>query len=413
MHAAVPACATLNTETRSSMRYISLVFVFSLVMLSCGGEEPGPRPELRQDEDSLSRHRSLVPADSIGIELGDSNYVFGTIDAADFTEDGRILALDRSARTVKMYTPEGEFLARIGREGSGPGEFQNPRDMTVLGNGLMAVTDPWAGSVKLFHPDTGFVREIGGFFPSSPMEICGAGDRTFVGLKREMDVEDSMLGYTFALWGYDGEPVIEYATELDSFDPTLMGPRMTETSIVYASDNEGRIYFSRRSTDEYVVTGVDSAGDTLLTVEQDYEPVRKTSEEIAEEKDDFYDFLQRRAASGGRRDGGGMAAGLSPEDVHFEPDPYRFAITSLGVDGDGSIWVRRGWETRPVFDVWSPSGGRLYTASFADGRVADALSSCTFEVTPHGLLAYDPDPEEGFPRLFVVEAEERQRRTEP
>lgn len=383
------------------MRLLESAAAATMLLAACGGGGPETGAAEETTEDSGLPHRDLTVEASIGVELGDSNYVFGAIAGVDFTEDGRILVLDQGARKVKVYSRSGDYLGSLGRQGSGPGEFQMPTGITVLAGGLVAVADPWAGSVKFLHPDTGYVTEITGFFPSPPRVISGAGPQTFAGLKRTADTEETMIGYTLALWGYDSEPVMEYASELESFDPSQIGPRFTETTIAFAADLDGTVYFSRMSAEEYRVTGVDAEGDTVLTITEDYTPVPKTEEEISREIEDFYDFLERRAGSGGGRGGAGLAGNVSPEDVDFEPEPYRYAITSLGVDGDGNIWVRRGWETCPWFDVWSPSGEKLFTASLSSEGNADRCADYTFEVDAHGLLAFEPDPE-GFPEVLVI-----------
>ena len=387
------------------LRYC-VVTAFGLILLACGGEsrEGSSRADSATSADSTVPRRELVVESSIGVELGDSNYVFGAIAAACFSLDGRVLVLDQGLRTIKVYSRPGDYQGRIGREGSGPGEFQMPTDLGVLASGLIAAADPWAGSVKFFDPDTGYVTEITGFFPSPPRVIGGSGFQTFVGLMREVDTEESMIGYTLALWGYDSEPVMEYVTELESFDPSLIGPRFTETGITFTSDRQGTIYFSRMSVDRYLVTGVSEEGDTLLTITSEYERVPKTEEEIAGEIDDFYAFLERRQSSGGGRGGAGLAADLSPADVDFQPEPYRYAISSLGVDGEGNIWVRRGWETCPVFDVYSREGRKLMEVSFAREEDAERCAEYTFVVAPEGILAFEPDPDD-FPEVLVLRLE--------
>mgnify|MGYP001128130589 CR=1 FL=1 len=386
------------------MRPLEAAAAAALVLAACGGGEPETGTEAETKEGNGPPHRDLIVETSIGVELGDSNYVFGTIAGVDFTEDGRLLVLDQGSKQVKIYSRDGHYLGSIGRQGSGPGEFQMPTGITVLAGGLVAVADPWAGAVKFFHPDTGYVTEITGFFPSPPRIISGAGPQTFVGLKRAADTEETMIGYTLALWGYDSEPVMEYASQLQSFDPSQIGPRLTEATIAFTADLDGTVYFSPMSVEEYRITGVDVQGDTVLTLAEDYTPVPKTDEEIRRETEDFYAFLERRAESGGGRGGAGLAGDISPGDVDFEPEPYRYAIASLGVDGDGNIWAQRGWETCPFFDVWSPSGEKLFTVSLSSEADAYRCADYTFAVGAHGLLAFEPDPED-FPEVLVISLE--------
>ena len=47
---------------------------------------------------------TLYFADSIGIEMGDSNYVFGSIRDFDYAPDGRILILDNIQCCIIIYS---------------------------------------------------------------------------------------------------------------------------------------------------------------------------------------------------------------------------------------------------------------------------------------------------------------------
>jgi len=54
---------------------------------------------------------------------GDPHYLFGRIADADFFEDGRIAVVDFGTPSVRIFDASGAFVANLGREGEGPGEF--------------------------------------------------------------------------------------------------------------------------------------------------------------------------------------------------------------------------------------------------------------------------------------------------
>ncbi|MBN2609178.1 MAG: hypothetical protein JXA64_08690, partial [Candidatus Fermentibacteraceae bacterium] len=70
----------------------------------------------------------LSVTDTIGIEMGDSCYVFGYLADAART-DSIIYALDMSRAQLRKYTPEGEWSGFIGGRGEGPGELVMPHWM--------------------------------------------------------------------------------------------------------------------------------------------------------------------------------------------------------------------------------------------------------------------------------------------
>ena len=87
-----------------------LVTISIILMLTgCGPDETPPElPEIEY---------KLVIIDSIGVEIGDTNYMFAWSVNPTHSPDGDILVVDRLKHTVFVYTPEGEFIRTIGREG--------------------------------------------------------------------------------------------------------------------------------------------------------------------------------------------------------------------------------------------------------------------------------------------------------
>ena len=128
-------------KTMKSLALLSLAF-----FIACS----------KSDEPNLNSNNNLqgydlVKSDSIGIELGDSNYVFGAILDAVYLSDGRIALLDVIQRKILVFSSTGEFICSAGREGMGPGEFISPFSMTALSNGGFAVSDVQQGKVVFFN----------------------------------------------------------------------------------------------------------------------------------------------------------------------------------------------------------------------------------------------------------------------
>ncbi|MBN1271612.1 MAG: hypothetical protein JXB26_05020 [Candidatus Aminicenantes bacterium] len=56
---------------------------------------------------------------------------------------GNIFVLDYRESTIKKYDPNGNHIINIGREGQGPGEFENPRAMSITAQDEIFVSELW------------------------------------------------------------------------------------------------------------------------------------------------------------------------------------------------------------------------------------------------------------------------------
>ncbi len=85
-----------------------------LLALGCGDGELAQ--ESVEDLQSTTPDTiTVVPSDTIGILMGDSNYVFGTIGDAVSFENGNIAVLDETGCCAKVYDSDCNFLNQISR----------------------------------------------------------------------------------------------------------------------------------------------------------------------------------------------------------------------------------------------------------------------------------------------------------
>lgn len=64
------------------------------------------------------------------------NYDFSFISGIAVADDGRMFVGQPLEHTVRVYSPAGSFLRRIGREGGGPGEMRGVDGVGWVGNAL-------------------------------------------------------------------------------------------------------------------------------------------------------------------------------------------------------------------------------------------------------------------------------------
>ena len=95
-------------------------------------------PVRSQSSDTIA---AVVAARIGSTGLGDANdeYIFGEVTSVAADRDGRIYVADRISPSVRVFGADGEFMAWIGREGEGPGEFTWPVDILPADDGRLFV----------------------------------------------------------------------------------------------------------------------------------------------------------------------------------------------------------------------------------------------------------------------------------
>jgi hypothetical protein len=68
---------------------------------------------------------SSRPIVAIGVDAVDSNYLFHNVVVAARTSSGDIIVAATMPPSLRLYSPSGAFVRRIGRDGQGPGEYQD------------------------------------------------------------------------------------------------------------------------------------------------------------------------------------------------------------------------------------------------------------------------------------------------
>ncbi len=364
----------------------------AMLFSACGGDAP---PEEVSGEGS-GRAPALIVTGEIGVELGDSNYVFGTIQDVDFTVEGNVAVLDAQRRRVRVYSPQGVFLGSFGGTGEAPGEFLNPRSLACLVDGRIAVSDPFSREVEIFSPDFLHSETVADFTERAPFVIT-ATDNGFAGEQGGFNRDDGTVTQRVQEWDLQRDTILLFMERETLFSADNMAARFMEplAGIVYS---EGVVYFSPPVTEEYLVQTypVDGSQGQPLTW-PGYSPVPRTQQEIDEEMELFEERLQAMASSG---------RGSRFADVSYSPPEYYYAISGLGVDPEGRIWVRRGWEPSPVFDIFEP--GDTEPSLVVEVHSEEDLSAFDFVVTPNGIAAFERDPEY-YPRVLLLELDETEQ----
>ena len=379
--------------------YFSALAGAALLTLACGGADEGPRTaegagdgqRVYPDLDAIEYDVTLAVVDSIGVELGDSNYVFGQPATADFTPSGDIAVLDMQLFEVRIYDGEGEVLRSFGRQGSGPGEFQMASMLDVAPDGEIVICDAMGQKLVYFGPDGEYRDALEGFFPAPPVMI-DALDSAVVGIQPAFEqTEDGILsGMALRRWENEVTPVVTYHQDLKPFDPENMMTDMMEDMMVFESAPDGRVFRSSIGSERFVLVGYEPDGTEFLRIEEDIEAVPKTEEEIQEE----IDLMRTRMVQGG----------APPEMTEgYRPQPNRPSVAGLLLDDQGLLWVQLGTTETPIFFVLDQSGQRRFIAGL---DYSGDASNWSFSAMQGGrMLAVDINPEI-YPKVYILEVQE-------
>jgi hypothetical protein len=331
----------------------------------------------------------MAEADTRIGDFDDSEIGFSRVSSVEVDGEGNLYVLEASVPEIRVYDPRGGLVRRIGRRGSGPGEFQIPPRFGVVGDTVWTF-DPGLNRITLFRRDgslvsTGRAEGLAVPLPQShgfllPWAMRPDGTFTsyfgrivyarpddpptgvrptdsipvpFVRFDATGDVLDT-IGWTHRppprMWQAPGEEplprefvqvgdrrmlVPSSPSTLPWWEPLPDGYLLVEAPLAEAAD-EGMVR----------VTRFGLAGDTLYHRELRYRPVPYT--------DDALDSIAARAARG---EEGGMLAVVragepSPVPENWEaiarrlraamdfPD-FRPPLQSVWVAQDESVWLRR------------------------------------------------------------------------
>ncbi|MCK5785559.1 MAG: hypothetical protein KAH54_03260 [Candidatus Sabulitectum sp.] len=356
---------------------------YALVLLSGCGDPP----DVSGESDSAFTVDTLVFADTIGVLMGDTNYVFGALSTVAAVP-GEIAVLDRIGCKLSLFAADGEFISSHGRHGSGPGEYSRPWSMCRLTGGEYLVFDLDSRRMTLLDQSMGYIDSFNSHM-SIPVRMAPGADSMVVikELVTEFVDQELMSGYRiFSLNAYTGEEGVVYREH-----QLVMGAAEVDLRPFYSfftTDAAGNVYLAEYDSDQYSVEVVSPEGLLLNTVTMESMPRENFDSEIHS-----LIFLPITLPLT-------TESGTSVMTISYpEKQPY---ISDLAIDRDNNIWTRRaGLADSEVWDVISQEGELLRQVVL----VADTTGTGSYpglHVSPFGMAATF-SVEDDFARFFTVE----------
>lgn len=337
-----------------------------LLMIACGGGDA-------VQEQSPASPDTLVLADSIGVLMGDSCYKFAEISDIRMEPEG-IVVLDGIFCRISFYDFSGLHLSSFGRSGEGPGEFSYPNRLCRLGTGDWFVFDFGDRTVTILDDSMEYICGYG-MRMGMILKVSAAGDSTVVvkNLVVEFDEGEVMAGYRIqAMNAYSGEEGVVYREHV-----VRMGADEVDLRSRYAfftADPAGNVYLADLESDRYRITVVSSEGDTLQTIDRGEETREAYDAEV--HSIPYFPLTMPLTT-----DQGTSTLRISATELH----PY---VTSMEIDGQGNIWVRRmGLADSESWDVLSPSGELVRRVVLAADTTGGTAYYPSLHVSPWGMVA--------------------------
>lgn len=290
-----------------------------------------------------------------------------------FDSQGNIYVLDSGNHRIQKFSPDGNYLATIGQQGQGPGEFQYPQSLAVDPDGNLYISDMGNRKIHVLKPGGGELHtlqltdvEPGNIRVTSTGKIVMGGGGGMLMIGPEGMNEDQDLGKLFAVLDEEGEVIQEFGEKLDYKDFLM---NTTGNRYHFAVDKSGYVYVAfdfQNRIDKY-----SPEGKLLWTSD------RKLN----------YDVTLPKKKSGTREMSGGR--------VEIRMPQMNRCASGVAVDEKGRVWIagyerqiREDEQVQTSLRVSMDAGGKRSMSMKPEGNT-DVRNTDAFRLevfSPEGIL---------------------------
>ena len=274
----------------------------------------------------------------IGQADGEPQYQFGQIAGIDVGSDGRIYVYDQQASEVRVFGPEGEFVARMGKPGSGPGELGQGAGPLMVGPGdTVLIPDIAQQRVTRFtpagEPAGSFSVSIADGIPVKWMEAPN-GDIVQQSMIMAMPNQPTVEPRNLLLRREPSGRIIDTLMVMpagQTMDFSGGRPRMTifAPEPMWSLGAEGRLIHGNNSVYRLEVMSPDGDLRRVIAKERERKPITEGDQE------EFRRVIQEAWKS----------AGMPPQGIEMMSQALNFAdfypaYANLFAGPDGTVWVQ-------------------------------------------------------------------------
>jgi len=319
-------------------------------------EENGIRIVLNPEKPLYGEFAFDLETDLILGGDGEESTIFYEARRMAVDEEGNMYVLDSGNHRIQKFDGEGNFLQTIGKEGQGPGEFENLSAIFLAGDGTFYAADGMR--VHRFKQDGTFLSSIP--LTNRITDFWVAPDEHIYGVEvRNTDQGRHRYLVKLDPEGKELETLADYA-DVQAVDRENEGFRMRYVimhrynPLLYLIPSPGGGFFYTHAA-EYSLYQCDVRGETELIIKKTTEAAPITRQEQDRIIQDIMDYVNARGRN-------------VPEDIirqgcRFPPTaPYFVAVV---VDDLGRLYIRRlksslDESEAQVLDIFGPEGHYLY-----------------------------------------------------
>lgn len=263
----------------------------------------------------------------------DEDVLFGVITDIITDSEGNFYMLDSQLSEVQVFSPDGEYLRTIGREGEGPGEFRLAFNLVGLPSGNIGVLQAFPSRVIGLTPNG---DPTDGFeLPTRDDDVgfkvlfqaANAGEQLAVvfGFNQPGEAgftQVSVLGLINAD-GTNERRLHSQGSTMNASDPVIAETEWDSFRNRWTSGPDGRVY-SAINFGEYKITVWNADGTVSHVINREY-PAHKRTDEENERILEIYKGFTRQ---------------IPIPNMRYEIEPNWNPVAQLNAREDGSLWVQ-------------------------------------------------------------------------
>jgi len=302
----------------------------------------------------------------IGDEDDESGELIGYISDIKRDEAGNYYLLDTSLSVLKVYSPTGEFIRDLGREGEGPGEFRQPDNFVFLNSGKIAVSQLMPGRLITIDTEgipTGNIELAEGGMGMQLLHKLAGSNGHAVASVMIPTIANGRVSTTQRMFSVDseGNTVATFYDDTDDQSGDSHGggisirvdPTGSDVSRHWTVGNDGQVYLAKKYN-SYEIEVFAPDGKLRHVIQRDYKSVKLPDEAIESRRQQMAD----------------AAASMGDANLVQDINPMDRDIAMLYARPGGELWV----ETSASRRASREGGIRDFDVFDNDGRFQRRLS---------------------------------------
>lgn len=140
--------------------------------------------------------------------------VFGSVHDAELFADGDFIVLDAAGPRLHLFDRHGQRLATAGRGGEGPGEFREPRALSLRNDSSVLVIDGTGRVSEFLRTGDSLAYDRQFRIDASPVDMCARNDTVYV-------LSPDPAGEVVQVYSVDGDSLFAFGKIYESDNPLV------------------------------------------------------------------------------------------------------------------------------------------------------------------------------------------------